>query len=167
MIQFVQKKFGNQKLVGAEIGVKEGNNAFSILNNLQFKQLVLVDNWEGSFNKFYPTVINRFGKREDVTLLRKTSVEASKEFPEKYFDFVYIDACHTYECVKEDIESWLPKVKTDGIFGGHDYGHHIHRCIGLEKAVNEFAEKTKYRVFHSKGYLLFSERESSDWWIGV
>jgi hypothetical protein len=36
-------------------------------------------------------------------------------------DFVYIDANHTYDCVKEDIGLWAPKVRSGGILGGHDY----------------------------------------------
>ena len=28
---------------------------------------------------------------------------------------------HEYEHIKRDIELYLPKLKKDGIFGGHDY----------------------------------------------
>jgi hypothetical protein len=57
-------------------------------------------------------------------------------------DLVYIDACHTYECVKADITHWLPLTKK--IISGHDYyldGHefvqkHPH-IAGVSVAVNE------------------------------
>ena len=35
-------------------------------------------------------------------------------------DFIFIDADHTYESVKKDIELWTPKVKHEGIILGHD-----------------------------------------------
>ena len=46
-------------------------------------------------------------------------------------DFVFLDAAHDYENVKEDILSWYPKVKVGGWLTGHDYflGH-----FGVKKA---------------------------------
>lgn len=36
-------------------------------------------------------------------------------------DMVYIDGDHRYEAVKVDILTWIPKVKTSGLLGFHDY----------------------------------------------
>jgi hypothetical protein len=36
-------------------------------------------------------------------------------------DFIYVDANHTYQAVKDDIKLWYPKVKSGGIVMGHDY----------------------------------------------
>ena len=43
------------------------------------------------------------------------------KFEDGTYDFVYIDADHSYESVKKDIELYLPKLKKGGIIGGHDY----------------------------------------------
>ena len=43
------------------------------------------------------------------------------KFEDGSYDFVYIDADHSYESVKKDIELYLPKLKKGGIIGGHDY----------------------------------------------
>ena len=51
------------------------------------------------------------------------------------FDYIYIDADHSYESVKADIETWLPFVKPSGIIAGHDYSAHF---TGVVTAVNEF-----------------------------
>jgi len=49
------------------------------------------------------------------------SEEAAIFYPNGYFDLVYIDADHFYASVIKDINTWLPKVKTGGLIGGHDY----------------------------------------------
>ena len=36
---------------------------------------------------------------------------------------MYIDACHKYESVFEDISIWLPKIKYTGWIGGHDFAN--------------------------------------------
>lgn len=46
--------------------------------------------------------------------------EVAERFKEIPIDFVFIDASHDYDNVRRDIESWLPKVKSGGIIGGHD-----------------------------------------------
>lgn len=50
-----------------------------------------------------------------------TSEEEAKLHLDNSFDFVYIDAHHSYESCKNDIITWLPKIKTDGYIGGHDF----------------------------------------------
>lgn len=184
MIRFIQKKFGQRKLVAAEIGVQKGDNARNMTNSLQFKQLFLIDIWDSqisspgryrnlnkkrntlfcnfkgvkineAFDIFYPAVIKMFEKNTNIIILRKTSVEACKEFSNKTFDFVYIDANHSYDMVKTDIESWFPKVKIGGVIGGHDFGRSPTPYPGLEKAVHEFSRKIKYKL-HQK---------IADWWI--
>jgi disulfide oxidoreductase YuzD len=44
-----------------------------------------------------------------------------KLFPDNYFDFVYIDANHTWQGITNDIHDWWPKVKLGGYLCGHDY----------------------------------------------
>jgi len=59
--------------------------------------------------------------------------EASQYFEDKSVDVIFIDAGHSYEAVKADIEAWLPKMKPNGIISGHDYM----AWIGVNKAVQE------------------------------
>ena len=37
------------------------------------------------------------------------------------FDFIYVDARYDYPGVKEDLETWWPKLKQGGIMAGDDY----------------------------------------------
>lgn len=73
--------------------------------------------------------------RHLITPIRENSVVAAKLFADHSSEIVFIDACHEYECVKEDIAAWLPKVKPGGILAGHDY---IDDFPGVKKAVDEF-----------------------------
>jgi len=77
--------------------------------------------------------------------LCQDSALASNEFPDAYFDFVFIDANHTYESVLADIQGWKPKVKPGGWLAGHD---HTTSFPGVEKACKEvFGDK--YKVVRS------------------
>jgi hypothetical protein len=58
---------------------------------------------------------------QNIKFISKTSAEASKDFPDNFFDLVYIDADHSYEAVRKDIQTWISKVKNYGIIAGHDW----------------------------------------------
>lgn len=62
--------------------------------------------------------------------------DASGAFiPHGQFDMIFIDAMHTYEDVKQDIQRWWPRVKDGGVFACHDYGHGD--FPGVKSAVDE------------------------------
>jgi len=57
------------------------------------------------------------------------------------FDFIFIDAIHEYEALKQDIAHALTMIKHGGIIGGHDY---MSAWPGVPKAVDEiFPEISK------------------------
>jgi Predicted O-methyltransferase len=51
------------------------------------------------------------------------------------FDMIFLDAMHTYEDVRADINRWLPKLRAGGVFVLHDYRHAD--FPGVEKAADE------------------------------
>ena len=53
-------------------------------------------------------------------LLRCTFREASMYFSERSIDMIHIDGLHTYEAVKEDYDTWNPKLKEEGTLLFHD-----------------------------------------------
>ena len=58
---------------------------------------------------------------KNCTIIRKTSVEALKDFKDGSLDYVYIDGDHSFPFVAEDIYGWAKKVRSGGIVSGHDY----------------------------------------------
>lgn len=59
-------------------------------------------------------VVRMFAGRPNVHVLRKTSLEAAAGFAGESVDWVFIDANHSYEAVRDDVRAWWPKVRPGG-----------------------------------------------------
>jgi hypothetical protein len=62
--------------------------------------------------------------KDVVNIIRKSSVQAAKQFKANSVDFVFIDGSHDTVSVCLDIDTWYPKLKVGGIIAGHDYKSH-------------------------------------------
>lgn len=130
--------------VGAEVGVRKGEYSKIICDNVPGVKLYLVDTWapfEGGRpsqerQDAYLAHAQELLKGLDVEFVRKTSIEAAKDFKNLSLDFVYIDAMHDFDNAMMDLISWVPKVKFGGIVAGHDYGH-WYGC-GVANVVNAY-----------------------------
>ncbi|CAE7710871.1 rlmJ [Symbiodinium sp. CCMP2456] len=60
----------------------------------------------------------RSGRAE---ILNFDSAYAASQIADGELDFVYLDARHDFAGVVADIHAWWPKVRTGGIFAGHDF----------------------------------------------
>ena len=58
---------------------------------------------------------------DNLIVHRADSAEAANEFPDGYFDLIFVDAEHTESGVRGDVAIWRPKVKIGGILAGHDF----------------------------------------------
>lgn len=138
---------------GAEIGVCKGRYSKVLCENIPGLKLVAVDSWgntSGSRREYHhrksarkQTSIN-LAPFDGVTILHKTSMEAVRDIPDESLDFVFIDADHSYQAVKEDVGEWTKKVKLGGIVSGHDYL--IHPGVGVIEAVDEYVNKHGYEL---------------------
>jgi hypothetical protein len=159
-----------QGLVGqaVEIGVLRGGFSAQILGTWEGARLTCVDPWrefpsdeyvdnanfsQGDHEKNFEETTRRlagYGPRSRI--LRKTSQEGAGEFPNESLDFVYIDAQHHYEAVREDIRLWYPKVKRGGVLGGHDYldGVVANSLFGVKRAVDEFAAEQGLKMIATR-----------------
>lgn len=75
----------------------------------------------------YKIASDKLAPYPNVTLLRKTSMEAVEDFPNESLDFVYIDANHLFRHVADDIYEWARKIKQGGVICGHDYARYVAR----------------------------------------
>lgn len=69
------------------------------------------------------------------------SAESASIFQDKTVDFCFIDADHTAIAVQKDIDAWWPKIRINGILGGHDYP-----SPPLQKVVRRFAEINQTQI---------------------
>ena len=83
------------------------------------------------------------------------SIEAAKKVEDSSLDFVFIDANHHYEHVVQDMIAWYPKVRSGGLFSGHDYGGG-RVWHGVKRAVNEWCALRGYEVQTARGNI---------WWV--
>lgn len=153
---------------GVEIGVQSGYYSEEILAKSNLKVLYSVDPWAEFKNNAYEDLANvpqdehnyrylqtvmrlmKYGTRS--VCIRMKSENAIKLFRNHTLDFVYIDANHSYEGCKLDINLWWPKVKRKGILAGHDYldGKLADGNFGVKSAIDEFVKKNKLKLFVTK-----------------
>jgi hypothetical protein len=134
----------NNYKFGVEIGVRSGDHCKELLSLSTIEILYGVDILkEVQIDKILEKYDNRFN------FLHMSSKNASEQFDEDTLHFIYVDAWHSYESTKEDLELWWPKLKIGGLFCGDDYMDFDcpGECrFGVIQAVEEFAEKYKQEV---------------------
>ena len=164
---FVLRRFAKNS-VGAEIGVWKGGFSEQILSVVKPKRLHLIDPWayqngeefshalyggvqgedQRRMDGVYRSVVDRFGwfiTHEVVEINRGKSSEVLAQFPDGYFDWVYVDGDHRYEAVLLDLELAHRKLKPNGIVAGDDYTNvNAWWKDGVPKAVDEVIRRGLY-----------------------
>jgi hypothetical protein len=148
--------------VGAEIGVHLGDFSQLMLEIVCPIELHLIDPWiyeesetyrdalyggkapggQREMDGRYASVCARFKQvvaSGCVIIHRGSSCDILREFPEEYFDWIYVDGNHQYKYVKQDLELSFRKTKLGGYVAGDDYGHGGWWNWGVKRAVDEFA----------------------------
>jgi hypothetical protein len=164
-------KFGDVPLKCVEIGVKNGDNAYEMLSYAPNIHLTLVDNYRAYseepqqkvLDDAYKNMLLKLDKFKDrITVVKKTSEEASKMFQDCSFDYVYIDGEHTVLAVAKDILCWNNKVKDFGIISGHDF-------YLVKEAVYSIYKETRQIIYscNVENMKIIPENYTDclDWWV--
>lgn len=134
----------------AEVGSFCGRSAHALLSGQLRGKVYCVDSW---LPMDWHDVINGTGVPDDEdtaerrflaflentamfpnrVVYRMDSLHAAKQFDSGAIDMVWIDADHSYEGCRSDIEAWLPKTRY--LICGHDYEEW--GWPGVKKAVDE------------------------------
>ena len=143
--------FLGKDLIIAEIGVFKGEFSKFIFENLNPKELFLVDIFEGyvgsgdkdgnnmqftNLEKEYESLISYFSQNKNVTIIKENSKNFISLLDDEFLDLIYIDGDHDYDGVKNDLNLSYDKIKNGGYICGHDYVSP--RFEGVVRAVNEF-----------------------------
>ena len=140
--------------VGAEIGVGGGVFSEMICQAIPGVKLYAIDAWK-PYDKYTDFTSADYLERDyqkalaalsqfDVTIIRKFSMDAVKQFEDRSLDFVYIDANHEEPYISKDIREWSRKVRSGGMVSGHDYVPQVHPAV--KRAVDKYATRPLFLV---------------------
>ena len=147
-----------------ELGTFSGNSYFGFCKSVKDHKLstkcYAIDTWKGDehggyyeenifqevekFNKEYYSSFSR--------LMRISFNDAIDYFADNSIDLLHIDGLHTYEAVKHDFETWLPKLSPNAMVLFHDTNVR-ERGFGVWRFWKELCEKYhhNFEFDHSNG----------------
>jgi hypothetical protein len=148
-----------------EVGVFLGDFANDLLKTKPSK-LVLIDTWDGihgsadvngnnwvnvNLSEVYEHIQTTTKSIPAVELRRGMSFEILETYPDNYFDAIYIDADHSYDGCKRDLELSMKKIKPGGVIMGHDYEINFAKAkfvyvFGVKHAVDELCYKYNLEI---------------------
>ena len=161
------KELVPQSSVISEIGVFRGDfmkQIVSILNPNIFIAIDIFSGYVGSgdqdgnnfitcnLDEEYLKLIEYFKLNTAVKFIKGYSTPSLITFPNDYFDMIYIDADHSYEGCKKDLDVSFNKIKQSGWIMGHDYGQNFLKSkteyeFGVKQAVDEFCIKYNQTIY--------------------
>lgn len=139
-----------KQAVCAELGILQCDFSEEIMKHTYPTRLHLID--------FDDTAIKiaekRFAQQVSEGTVKTHRGDSSNTvmlMPDKYFDWVYIDANHDYENVKRDLEAVRLKLKRGGVIALNDYiffAPSDFSKYGVVEAVNEFCIKYEFELIY-------------------
>jgi len=149
-----------------EVGVFKGEMAGVVQQLIQPSLYVLIDFFQGNMgsgdqdgnnfqyvdlDKSYTNLVQYYQSVPAIQVIRGDGVESLNTYPDDTFDMVYIDADHSYEGCKRDLEASVKKVKVGGYIMGHDYEMNMQKAqnvyhFGVKQAVDEFCLTRGLRI---------------------
>lgn len=156
---------GKKDLVGIQIGSYQGEGTELFLKSGAFKTLYCIDPWESGYDQRDQSADDRifaaeqkfdkrFANNYIVKKIKAKSNDVVTKFEDESLDFIYVDGCHTYESVKDDLNNYIPKVKKGGIIAGHDW---CQNWPGVSKAVMQVFHKEPIKKYLDSSWVYIKE----------
>ena len=132
-----------------ELGVYKGESYFAFCQSVEENGTVTrcygIDTWRGDVHAgiYGPEIGNEVAAYNSrysrfSHLMAMTFKEAAFQFADRSVDLLHIDGAHRYEDVKDDFETWLPKLSRNGIVLLHDVTAR-EKGFGVDKLWREIA----------------------------
>jgi Rhamnan synthesis protein F/Methyltransferase domain len=158
-----------------ELGTHSGNSYFSFCQSVVeagiSSKCYAVDTWQGDEHagKYNEETFNKVNAHHQEhyagfsRLLRMTFDDAVSYFADESIELLHIDGLHTYEAVRHDFETWLPKLAPGAVVMFHDTNVREHN-FGVWKLWGEL--QTRYpnnlEFVHSHGLGVLQLNNASD-----
>ncbi len=138
----------------AELGVFNGSFSERIKALLNPAKLYLVDIFDGvmgsgdvngenfhfiNLKESFEQLSNRYSSDPKTQVVKSSTIDFLNSISDGYLDAVYIDADHSYDAVRQDLNLSFLKVKENGLIMGHDYEEN--EFPGVVQAVAEFCKE--------------------------
>jgi hypothetical protein len=145
-----------------ELGTHNGMSFFAACQATEAlaldTQCIAVDNWIGDphasfhsdevFDQFRANIKSNF---PDQFYIKSQFKHALECFEDASIDLLHIDGYHTYAAVKDDFETWLPKMSQCGVILFHDINVH-EREFGVWRLWHELKDEyPSFSVPHCHG----------------
>ena len=105
----------------ADLTNEEIHEIFMESERLETPECFFDENQSENYLNTAKNNLYKSGFVEKAKLHVMSTDEYLKQVPDEYYDFIFLDAHCSYKQMYEDLEKWLPKVKSGGVFSGHDY----------------------------------------------
>lgn len=149
-----------------ELGVHHGFSYFAMCQAVRRHGLDArcfgIDSWHGDAHAgFYGEEVydevcrQQHGFRAISRLIRSDFSDACGMFPDGAIDLLHIDGLHSYEAVRHDFETWLPKLSQRGVVLLHDIAEYDNG-FGVHRLWDELSARYPHFAFaheHGLGVL--------------
>ncbi|MFI5122415.1 MAG: class I SAM-dependent methyltransferase [Vicinamibacteria bacterium] len=166
--------------VGAELGVFRGEFTRRILEIAKPRELHLIDGWWELHGETFPfewgayadwgklSTRDAHAEVERIAAAAEPGVceihvgddlEILERFPDRHFDWVYLDTSHQYEHTLAELELLDARVKPAGLIAGHDWIEDPASVNhGAYRAIREFCSTAGWAVEHLDGFTQWEIR---------